>query len=297
MAMLGIALVDKPYGISSHDAVNSLRRTLHTKRIGHAGTLDPLATGLLVFAIGPATRFLQYLPIEPKLYIATLKFGQSTTTYDAEGDVSQTKPIPENLDIQLSQIIPEFLGTIEQIPPMFSAIKQNGRPLYELARKGISVERRFRQVTIMKLIINRIEQDEAELEVLCSGGTYIRSLAHDIGQKLGCGAYLKSLRRTQVGKFSINNASSLETISESKIMPLPDALDPLPQVTLNQDETKLITHGMPFIFQTTAWNNNQKVQLIGHEQQFIGIARYSETMLYPECVLPSETIGTFSTSK
>ena len=133
--MLGILLINKPAGITSHDVVSRCRRKLQTKRVGHAGTLDPLATGLLVMAVGPATRFLQYLPLEPKEYVATIKFGESTNTYDSEGEVTESRPVPKNLEERLVDVFPDFTGEIDQLPPMFSAVKKDGKPLYAYARK------------------------------------------------------------------------------------------------------------------------------------------------------------------
>src|SRR5476649_403009 len=182
--MFGILLIDKPLGGTSHDVVNHIRRRFGTRRVGHAGTLDPLGTGLLVVAVGPATRFLQYLPLEPKVYIAEVAFGHSTPTYDAEGELSEARPVPENLAEAIDSKLPAFRGLIQQLPPMYSAIKVGGKPLYKFAREGKEQVRESRTVHIDTFEILSIEGDKATARISCSGGTYIRSLANDLGEAL-----------------------------------------------------------------------------------------------------------------
>ena len=223
--MLGVLLVDKPLGCTSHDVVNDIRRRFHTKRVGHAGTLDPLATGLLVVAIGPATRFLQYLPLEPKEYVAEITFGKTTTTYDREGEIVSEHPFPADLRGSIEQVLPSFLGLIQQVPPMYSAVKVAGKALYKYARAGNEIERESRSVHIGAFEIEEIADSLLRARIVCSGGTYIRTLAHDLGNAVGCGAHLSGLRRTKVGRFTIDRAIPLDEIAPDRIDALNDRAD------------------------------------------------------------------------
>jgi tRNA pseudouridine55 synthase len=241
--LLGILLIDKPLGCSSHDVVNTIRRQLGTKRVGHAGTLDPLATGLLVVAVGPATRFLQYLPLEPKEYEGTMLFGKRTSTYDAEGEVLSENLVPEDLENVLAAIKPKFMGLIEQIPPMHSAVKVAGKPLYKYARQGEEVDRQKRTIHISSLEFGPTDGASVDFRLVCSGGTYVRTLADDIGQALGCGAYLTRLRRTRVGRFGLSGAVGLDEVSTTKLLPLRRALEPMHVVGLNERQTESIREG------------------------------------------------------
>ena len=204
--------IDKPAGITSHDVVAQIRRIVRLRRVGHAGTLDPLATGVLVIAVGRATRLLEYVVGQPKTYLATIRLGQTTTTYDAEGEVASEQPVnvtPAGLAAALAQ----FRGDILQIPPMYSAVKQDGQTLYKLARQGIEVDRPPRPVTIYDLNLQTWAGPLVTLRIVCSAGTYIRSIAHDLGQVLGCGAYLSGLRRTAVGPFTTATATPLASLA------------------------------------------------------------------------------------
>lgn len=285
--MFGILLVDKPQGITSHGVISRLRKTLNTRRIGHAGTLDPLATGLLVVAVGPATRFLQYLDLEPKTYVATVKFGESTNTYDAEGEITQTRPIPQDLDQKIQTHIPAFLGKIAQIPPIFSAIKHQGKPLYEYARNGEDVELKVRYVHIANYEMNNINPPEATFTIVCSGGTYIRSLAHDLGEAIGCGAHITSLRRTGAGTYDIPQTTPLDQITADHLIPVKSALTHLPQVILNPRQLTHIRHGRPVLIPETI--ARPKAALLTESGNVVGIANViNETTLQPECVIPAE---------
>ena len=297
--MLGILVVDKPLGFTSHDVVAKLRRLLGTRRIGHAGTLDPLATGVLVVAVGPATRFLQYLPLEPKLYTARVRFGRETASYDAEGDVIRESPVPSDLPARVGRALPSFLGLQEQLPPMYSAVKVNGRPLYDYARKGHEIERRPRMIHIARLeahieardLPNGRENDEVEIEVECSGGTYIRTLAHDLGQRLGCGAYLSGLVRTRVGRFTLKDAVLLENASPDALLDLGDALSDLPALSLTPDEEVKIRNGVAIGI--TEPLDAPRLVLRSTDGSVIGIATTGSkgvpgNVAKPECVLPLE---------
>ena len=288
--MLGLLLVNKPLGISSHDVVNAVRRRFHTKRVGHAGTLDPLATGLLVVAVGPATRFLQYLPLEPKEYVARVKFGEATSTYDAEGEVTQSGPVPEDLQTSLAAAVPQFLGLVAQLPPMHSAVKKDGKPLYAYARAGIEIERESRTIHIARLEVESVEADEATIRIECSGGTYIRTLAHDLGLKLGCGAHLTGLVRTKVGKFRVEDAAELDEIDPGQLIILNEALPPVPLQELTWPQVEDIRHGKRLAFPDPL--EGRVMGLLDPNGYVVGMARVQGNFLQPECVIPAEvTIG------
>lgn len=212
--MNGIILIDKPQGWTSHDVVGKLRGILHERRIGHSGTLDPLATGLLVVFIGRATRAVEFAEADRKEYIAGLRLGMSTDTQDITGRIiSKETDIPDEPEVRIA--IERFRGELEQIPPMYSAVKIGGKKLYELARKGESIERKPRHITIFGLEITGRSDNDYILDVVCSKGTYIRTLCHDIGTALGCGGCMSSLRRTKSGVFSVDNAYTIAEIKEA----------------------------------------------------------------------------------
>lgn len=286
--MLGILLIDKPLGCSSHDVVHQLRKRLGTRRVGHAGTLDPQATGLLVIAVGPATRFLQYLPLEPKLYRARVTFGVETNTYDSEGEVVSEKPAPSDLKERVEAAREGFMGLIKQVPPMYSAIKREGKPLYDYARRGETLEREARTIHIGRLDVEEVEGSTFTVLVECSGGTYIRSLAQDLGQAVGCGAYLSGLVRLKVGKFDLAEAVSLDTVNPAHLVPLRDALDPMPVVELSETDTEHIREGRQVPApETTA----AAVAVATNAGQVFGVTRVTPAgMLQPECVIPKEAI-------
>ena len=226
----GVLLVDKPQGITSHDVVDRLRRKLQMKRIGHAGTLDPMATGLLIMLVGKATKVSQFLISLDKSYEGTILFGIETDSHDADGEVVNETPLPEPLDEQLLlNSMKEFLGDQYQTPPMFSAKKVAGVPLYKLARKGKTVEREPRFIRISSLKLLAWDPPEAKFSMSCSKGTYVRTLAHDLGKKIGCGAHLNNLRRTQIDRFSVTEASTLEAIGQTSLADFSRLLIPVRQ--------------------------------------------------------------------
>lgn len=208
----GILCIDKPPGPTSHDVVSRVRRLANTRKVGHGGTLDPLASGLLVLGIGRATRLLEYILGQPKEYQALVRLGQTSSTYDGEGEIVDSGST-EVSEADLIAALVRFRGQIRQVPPMYSALKREGKPLYELARQGVAVEREARDVTIYELELLSYEPPDLTLHVKCSSGTYIRSLAHDLGQELNSGAYLAGLRRTAVGPFQLNEAAPLQTLT------------------------------------------------------------------------------------
>ena len=212
----GVLLVDKAQDMTSHDVVAITRRALDTKKVGHCGTLDPLATGLLIITIGRGTKIQDLLMSEDKEYEGTLTLGKVTSTQDRQGEVTEEKDVPAFTAAQVDAAFGEFTGAFEQIPPMVSAIKKDGVPLYKLARKGQEVERAPRPVTVSKYEIRRIELPEVDFTVNCSKGFYVRTYAHDIGAKLGCGAHLSALRRTRSGRFTLERAI---TVDQLKTLP------------------------------------------------------------------------------
>ncbi|HID86498.1 MAG TPA: tRNA pseudouridine(55) synthase TruB, partial [Anaerolineae bacterium] len=234
--MSGILNVDKPAGMTSHDVVAAVRRASGVRRVGHAGTLDPMATGVLVVCLGQATRVIEYLMDSPKTYRAEIVLGVATDTYDAEGRVTYQAPKVEVTRELLEAALSRFLGPIEQVPPMYSALKHEGKPLYELARQGIEVERKPRRVEIYRLEVISWDSPRLEIEVECSRGTYVRSLAHDLGEALGCGAHLRSLVRLRSGRFTLEMAEPLSVVEEAfRLGYWPEIIHPLDEALLDYE--------------------------------------------------------------
>ena len=214
----GALLIDKPAGPTSHDIVDIVRNLFRIKKVGHCGTLDPAATGLLILLLGRATKLSQKLTADDKVYEGTMHFGQATDSYDAQGKVTDTAPVPPLDRDALNLAAREFTGDIQQKPPMVSAVKIDGVPLYKLARKGKTVEREAKPIHIYSYEFSEYTEPVARFRVHCTKGTYVRSLAHDLGQNLGCGAHLRTLHRTESGKFNVADALRLE-----QLVKLPDA--------------------------------------------------------------------------
>jgi tRNA pseudouridine55 synthase len=206
----GALLVDKPVGCTSHDVVDDIRRRFGIKKVGHCGTLDPNATGLLIIVLGRGTKLSEKLMSDDKVYEGDIKFGEATDSYDVDGKVTATLPVPPLTLDQLNEAAASFVGDLQQIPPMVSAKKQGGVPLYKLARKGIEVVREPRLVHIFNYRFTAYAEPLAKFRVACTKGTYVRSLAHDLGIKLGCGAHLATLRRVTSGKWDVANALTLD---------------------------------------------------------------------------------------
>lgn len=215
----GVLLVDKPTDHTSHDVIARLRGKLKMKRIGHAGTLDPMATGVLVVLVGKATRVSQYLMSLDKEYTGTITLGKVTTTQDAEGEMLETRPVPPLTEQEVRAVMKSFVGDQYQIPPMFSAIKIDGVPLYKKARQGEDVEREPRFIRVASFDLLGFASPNIDFVLRCSKGTYVRTVAHDLGQKIGCGAHLSKLRRTATGRFTI---SQCLTLDEIQALPLPE---------------------------------------------------------------------------
>ncbi len=231
--MEGVLLVDKPQGLTSHDVVYHLRRKLQIKKIGHAGTLDPMATGVLVMLIGKATRISQYLMSVDKVYEGEATLGVVTDSQDAEGEVMSTQPVPELTEARVREVMKGFLGDQYQIPPMHSAIKIGGVPLYKLARKGEEVEREPRFIRIAAFNLRSFATPKNTVELHCTKGTYVRTVASDLGQKLDCGAHLSALRRTGSGKFTIGQCLPLEQIEALSLPEIQKRLIPVYEAALS----------------------------------------------------------------
>lgn len=244
--MDGILLINKPINLTSHDVINKLRRKLKIKRIGHAGTLDPFASGVLIVGVGQGTKCLQFLEILDKEYLGVIKLGIKTNTGDLTGEVIETKEVNELDENQINDVLTSFIGEQEQIPPMFSALKVEGKKLYELARKGVEIERKPRSIHIHSLSLKGYNSDEKTLTftVKCSKGTYVRTLGEDIASKLNTVGHLISLTRTKVGDFKLVDCYDLEDYLDDKFISIKDALKHLKHYQVKNDiEEKMVFNG------------------------------------------------------
>lgn len=288
----GVLLLDKPYAMTSNAALQTARRLLNAQKAGHTGTLDPLASGLLALTFGEATKFSADLLHADKTYIAGIKLGQKTTTGDLEGDFLQTRPVRVNR-ADIEKALDAFRGDILQVPPMFSALKRDGKTLYDLAREGVSIERQARSVRIEKLEILEFADELLTVEVTCSKGTYIRVLAEDIGEALGCGAHLASLRRTKVGVLSLEDAvtlQALETMSVDErlatLKPLDALMQTLPAVHLSENDRVRFCHGQRLALGLPSC---PRVRVYGPDEQMVGTARVNERgVLEPERLIANK---------
>jgi tRNA pseudouridine55 synthase len=296
----GVVVVHKPGGITSHDVVNRLRRIYGTRRVGHAGTLDPLATGVLVVCLGQATRIIEYLACARKEYVAGVVFGITTDTEDATGNVLAETDASALTEADVQAVLPRFRGAIRQTPPMVSAVHHEGRRLYELARQGVMVEREARPVEIFRLELaafNAGRRAAAILRVECSTGTYVRTLAADIGAALGVGGTMKTLRRTRVGSFTLAEAHTLEDMDARReagtlaatLRSIPDALAEWPRVVLNVAEVERIAHGQAIASRKDAKTRNEDelTLLLDDAGEAVGVARRKDGALAPVKVLGS----------
>lgn len=245
----GVLLLDKPEGITSNLALQKARRLYNADKAGHTGTLDPFATGLLPLCLGEATKFSQFLLDADKVYLAEVRLGVRTTTADPEGEVIETRPVAV-AEADVAAVLPAFLGEIMQVPPMHSAIKRDGRPLYELARQGIEIERQPRRVVVHAIELLGLAGDRLTLRVHCGKGLYVRTLAEDIGAALGCGAHLAALRREEVGPFAIGDAVTLAELEalapeerDRRLLPPDCLIDDLVRLDLDPDAAWQVCHG------------------------------------------------------
>lgn len=286
----GVLLFDKPLDLSSNTALQKVRRLFQAEKAGHTGTLDPLATGLLPICFGEATKFSNALLNSDKTYRALVRLGQTTTTGDAEGEITASCEVRLD-EAQVRAALLGFVGAIDQIPPMHSALKHQGKPLYEYIRKGETVERASRSVIIHEITLERFAGDEMEFSVRCSKGTYVRTLAEDIGKALGCGAHLRGLRRTAIGRFHLEDAyswSALEAMTMAErdacLLPVDCLLQDLPVLDLDEVQVTRIAQGQRLAIDCALPDG--KVRLYG-AGRFIGVADLAGRRLAPERLLSS----------
>jgi tRNA pseudouridine55 synthase len=284
----GVLLFDKPLELTSNTALQKVRRLFEAEKAGHTGTLDPLATGLLPVCFGEATKFSNALLDADKTYRALLYLGRTTSTGDAEGEIIADHPV-EVRQSDVDAVLARFRGEIEQLPPMHSALKHQGRPLYEYVRKGETVERKLRNVVIHELILNSFSGNEMDITVRCSKGTYIRTLAEDIGAALGCGAHLIGLRRTVIAHFDLNSAYTLERLQEMTeierdgcLLPLESLLPDVPRLQLDAEQVRRLAQGQRLSLDTGLPDG--KVRLRG-PQGFIGVGLLQDRRLAPDRLL------------
>ena len=295
----GILIIDKPAGLTSHDVVSRVRRILKTKRVGHTGTLDPFATGVLVLLIGKATRLAQFLDKDEKEYEAVVRFGFETDTGDRTGERKNEifgEDIPRRLaSVDWEKTFTGFRGQIEQIPPMYSAKKQDGKKLYELARKGIEIERKAVRININELDILRKPEsgsDTAIIRVVCSAGTYIRTLAEEIGRSIGTGAHLQELRRIRAGRFDIKRAKTLDQLSETEqpenaLAPVEEAISHLPKFVLEEDRIAKTQSGLATRIMGHELAEGEPLAMVNNAGELIAIGIFDagESCMQPKIVL------------
>ena len=281
----GVFLLDKPQGMSSNDIMQKVKRIFQANKAGHTGALDPLATGMLPICLGEATKFSQFLLDADKRYLVTAKLGERTDTSDAEGQIVETREVKVKTP-EILTALEQFRGDILQVPTMFSALKHNGKPLYEYARQGITVEREARPITIFELNFIEYNAPYLTLEVHCSKGTYIRTLVDDLGEVLGCGAHVTMLRRTAVADYPTEKMldwHALQSLAEPQdlslldalLLPMDTAVTKLPALTLNESQTQGIGFGQRIKFDNPNSLQGQ-VRLFSHENRFLGVAVIDE---------------------
>jgi tRNA pseudouridine55 synthase len=295
MFMRGVLIIDKPAGVTSHDVVNRVRRLLHERSVGHLGTLDPLATGVLPLVIGNMTRLAQFYTSSEKTYEGVIRFGFATDTYDAEGQPSSL-PQPVSLSLeQLRQLASRFLGVIEQLPPPFSAKKIQGVPAYKLARKQTEFTLKPVQVEVKEFEISGVENDRASFRARVASGTYMRSVAHDMGQQLGCGAHLESLRRTGLAEFTLADAHTLDELEKAAIAGCAEdlfvhprrILPEFPCITANEEMIVRIRSGRTV--NLPELSRARRVKVFYGQRELIAIAtRVAGTLFHAKIVLAPE---------
>lgn len=286
----GVLLFDKPLELSSNDALQKIRRLFQAEKAGHTGTLDPLATGLLPVCFGEATKFSNALLDADKTYVAQLRLGQTTTTGDAEGEITAEHPVVCTLP-DIEAVLTRFHGEIEQLPPMHSALKHQGKPLYEYIRQGITIERPLRTVVIYELVLNRFADNEVEISVRCSKGTYVRTLAEDIGAALGCGAHLTGLRRTAIAHFKLADGYNLEQLNQMDeaardacILPLVSLIPEMPCLQLDAVQIKRMAQGQRLGLDTGLPDG--RISLYGPEG-FVGVGMQQGRRVAPVRLISS----------
>jgi tRNA pseudouridine55 synthase len=297
----GVLLLDKPVGLSSNDALIRAKRLYRVKKAGHTGTLDPLASGLLPLCFGEATKFSQDLLEADKTYEATMRLGIRTTTGDAEGEAVETRDVTCD-EAAVREAMTRFLGDIVQIPPMYSALKRDGKPLYEYARAGQTVEREGRNVTILALDMIACELPDVTFRVTCTKGTYVRTLAEDIGEALGCGAHLVMLRRTGVGALTLDHAVTLDALTAMDepardvwLQPVDALLSTFPRVTLDAESARRFTHGQrlplnALVLDRAECEAADRVRVYDGAGILLGVAKAANGVLAPERLVVSGAV-------
>lgn len=284
--MNGVIVIDKEKGYTSHDVVNIIRKTLNIKKVGHTGTLDPNATGVLPVLIGEATKISKYLIEHNKTYIAEITLGEKRTTGDMEGEILETKQIPELTKEKIDKVLKELLGKQKQKPPIYSAIKINGKKAYEYARKGKEIEINEREIEIYKINLLHYEKDTITFEVNCSKGTYIRVLCEDIAEKLGTVGYMKNLRRTEVDKFNLEQAVTIEEIKEKtdiveqKIISVEEIFNNNEKIQLNEYKLNLFLNGVKLTY-----NKPNGVYRVYNNDKFIGLGVIENKLLKRDVII------------
>lgn len=274
----GLLLIDKPAGPTSFEVVRQIRRALKVRKAGHLGTLDPFATGLLPLALGAATRLVPFLEDLDKTYLATVELGKETDTQDSTGKVMAEKMVAVS-EAEVRAAAARFVGDIEQVPPLYSALRHQGRRLYELARRGIEVEVRPRKVTVYRLEIREVRLPRVVLEATCSKGTYMRTLAHDLGRALGCGGHLAALRRLAVGPFRVEEALPLAeatqnpALARERLIPLADCLPFLPALQVDSREAQRLAQGQAVAVPPPAGGQNGRVRVLS-EGRLLAVAEW-----------------------
>ena len=284
----GVLIIDKPSGWTSHDVVAKIRNLTKAKKVGHAGTLDPFATGVLPLTLGKATRLTNYFLSSDKVYHGVMRFGFATTTYDVDGEPMGEDSRPD-LDFQrLQEIFSRFAGTIRQTLPPYSAKKVQGKPLYSYARKGIDIGSSTKEVTVKSLNLLGVNKCEAEFELACTAGTYARSLAHDIGSEYGCGAHLIRLRRTRSGEFPIEAAITMgeeqqfhpREVFISRLIPMRDLLHEIPEIVISEGDKRKLLHGMDLNLITADWESGE-FRLMDESGELIALAKKIQAFTSP----------------
>ena len=282
--MNGILVIDKPGGMTSHDVVQRIRKLLKTSKVGHLGTLDPMATGVLPLCIGKATRMGQFLASSPKEYTGEMRFGFATSTYDREGEREGLETPLVHSQSQVEEAICTLTGSFDQQPPLISAKKIGGEPSYKLARRGMPIQSPAVPVEVERFELLRFEPPLATFRVVCSAGTYVRSLAHDLGQRLGCGAHLESLRRLRSGDFGIEQAVRLDRATAADVVPMENLLAEYPSITVDGDvEEDRVRHGNPVA--TTV--ESGLARIFNKKGEFLAVASVESGWARPRVVLIS----------
>lgn len=296
----GVMLLDKPRGCTSQTALQQVRRALRAEKAGHTGTLDPLADGLLPLCFGAATKFAQMHLDADKAYRAVLQLGVTTTTDDGEGEVIERKALPDWTSVELRRVLHGFVGTIAQTPPIYSALKRAGKPLYAYARSGQEIDVASRQVRIDAIDLVALQDDVLTLDVRCGKGTYIRALARDIGHQLGCGAHLAALRRTASGGFDVSQACTLDAVrgldagaAQARLLPVDSLVQGLPRVDLDALLSARLLHGQTVVPELGPSVPHGQVRVHGETSphlSFLGVAQWDGHVLSPQRLLSNEEL-------